>query len=60
MTDIEIAQAAKAEPITKIAERAGIPEDISELYGSTKPRSRRSFSVRSKERSRGSSCLLPR
>lgn len=34
MTDIEIAQAAKAEPITKIAERAGIPEEYLELYGS--------------------------
>ena len=36
MTDIEIAQAAKAEPITKIAERAGIPEEYLELYGSNK------------------------
>ena len=36
MTDIEIAQAAKAEHITKIAERAGIPEEYLELYGSNK------------------------
>lgn len=36
MTNIEIAQAAKAEPITKIAERAGIPEEYLELYGSNK------------------------
>ena len=36
MTDIEIAQAAKAEHITKIAERAGIPEEYLELYGSHK------------------------
>ena len=32
----EIAQAAKAEHITKIAERAGIPEEYLELYGSNK------------------------
>lgn len=36
MTDIEIAQAAKPEHITKIAERAGIPEEYLELYGSNK------------------------
>ena len=36
MTDIKIAQAAKAEHITKIAERAGIPEEYLELYGSNK------------------------
>ena len=36
MTDIEIAQATKAEHITKIAERAGIPEEYLELYGSNK------------------------
>ena len=36
MTDIEIAQAAKAEHITKIAERAGLPEDYLELSGSNK------------------------
>jgi formate--tetrahydrofolate ligase len=32
-TDIEIARAAKLEPITAIAERAGIPADAMEPYG---------------------------
>ena len=35
-TDIQIAQAAKLEPITKIAADIGIPEDSLELYGKYK------------------------
>ena len=36
LTDIEIAQSAKAEHISKIAERAGVPEEYLELYGNYK------------------------
>ncbi|MBQ1598670.1 MAG: formate--tetrahydrofolate ligase [Lachnospiraceae bacterium] len=32
-TDIQIAQEAIKEPITKVAERAGVPEEALELYG---------------------------
>ena len=33
LTDIEIAQSAKMQPITAIAEKAGVPEDALEQYG---------------------------
>ena len=36
LTDIEIAQSANMEPIGKIAERAGIPDEYLELYGKYK------------------------
>lgn len=36
LTDIEIAQACEMQPITKIAEAAGIPEDAVEPYGKYK------------------------
>ena len=36
LSDIEIAQSAKAEHISKIAERAGVPEEYLELYGNYK------------------------
>ena len=35
-TDIEIAQECTMEPITEIAERAGIPEEYLEQYGKYK------------------------
>lgn len=42
-TDIQIAQAAKLEPITKIAADIGIPEDSLELYGKYKAKVNRAF-----------------
>jgi len=36
LSDIEIAQAAKLKPIAEIAEKAGIPHDMLELYGDYK------------------------
>ncbi|MBE6466302.1 formate--tetrahydrofolate ligase [Denitrobacterium detoxificans] len=36
LTDIEIAQATKARPITEIADVAGVPREYLELYGNTK------------------------
>jgi formate--tetrahydrofolate ligase len=36
LSDIEIAQATKALPISKIAEKAGVPEEYLELYGKYK------------------------
>jgi len=36
LTDIEIAQQCKMQPITDIAKRAGIPEDYLEQYGKYK------------------------
>lgn len=42
-TDIQIAQAAKLEPITKIAADIGIPEDSLELYGKYKAKVDRAF-----------------
>ena len=36
LTDIEIAQATKARPITEIAVVAGVPREYLELYGNTK------------------------
>ncbi|MGI6590832.1 MAG: formate--tetrahydrofolate ligase [Eggerthellaceae bacterium] len=36
LSDIEIAQATKAQPIAEIAEKAGIPSDYLELYGNYK------------------------
>jgi formate--tetrahydrofolate ligase len=36
LSDIEIAQAAKVDPITAVAERAGVPERYLELYGKNK------------------------
>jgi len=36
LSDIEIAQATKALPISKIAEKAGVPEEYLELYGNYK------------------------
>ena len=36
LTDLEIAQAAKMEPITEIAKDLGIQEDELDLYGNTK------------------------
>ena len=38
LTDIQIAQAAKCEPIVKIAEKLGIDADELELYGKYKKR----------------------
>ena len=35
-TDIEIAQECMMEPITKVAEKAGIPEEYLEQYGKYK------------------------
>ena len=35
-TDIEIAQECTMEPITEVAERAGIPEEYLEQYGKYK------------------------
>ena len=35
-TDLKIAQAAVLEPIDKIAQKAGIPEEYLELYGQRK------------------------
>ena len=37
-TDIEIAQECTMEPITKIAEKAGIPDKYLEQYENTKQR----------------------
>ncbi len=42
-TDIQIAQAAKLEPITKIAADIGIPEESLELYGKYKAKVNRAF-----------------
>lgn len=36
MTDIEIANSVKMQPITEIARKLGIPEDVPELYGKYK------------------------
>ena len=36
MTDIEIAQAATPQPISAIAQKAGVPEQYLEQYGTTK------------------------
>ena len=36
LSDIEIAQATKARPITEIAEKAGVPAEYLELYGNYK------------------------
>lgn len=36
LSDIEIAQATKARPITEIAKKAGVPESYLELYGNYK------------------------
>ncbi len=49
-TDIQIAQAAKLDPIVKVAAEAGIPEDDLELYGKYKAKLSREFlrSVESK------------
>ncbi len=49
-TDIQIAQAAKLDPIVKVAAEAGIPEDDLELYGKYKAKLSRGFlrSVESK------------
>ena len=42
-TDIEIAQAADIQPITKIAEKIGLSFDDIELYGKYKANSFRGF-----------------
>ena len=39
-TDLKIAQAAVLEPIDKIAQKAGIPEEYLELYGKEKSQSK--------------------
>ena len=36
LTDIEIAQAATPQPISAIAQKAGVPEQYLEQYGTTK------------------------
>ena len=41
-TDIQIAQEAIKEPITRVAERAGVPEEALELYGRYKAKIRAS------------------
>ena len=42
-TDIEIAQECMMEPITKVAEKAGIPEEYLEQYGKYKAKIDYSF-----------------
>ena len=47
-TDIEIAQEAVMEPITKVAESIGIEADDLELYGNTRQSFPKNFYVRSR------------
>ena len=50
LSDIEIAQNAKMEPITKIAERAGVDEKYLETYGRYKAKVNYSLLGESKRR----------
>lgn len=57
-TDIEIAQEAVLEPIVKIAERLGIPEDELELYGKYKAKLSDTYLARLKDRPAGKLILV--
>lgn len=57
-TDLEIAQEALMEPIGKVAERLGIPEDALELYGKYKAKISDEFLNQIKERPDGKLILV--
>ena len=50
-TDIEIAQECTMEPITEVAERAGIPEEYLEQYGKYKAKIDYNFLKKSDKKS---------
>ena len=57
-TDLEIAQEAVMEPIGKVAEKLGIPEDALELYGKYKAKISDEFLNRMRERPDGKLILV--
>ena len=57
-TDIEIAQECMMEPITKVAEKAGIPEEYLEQYGKYKAKLSDELWERIKDREDGKLVLV--
>ena len=55
-TDIEIAQECTMEPITAIAEKAGIPDEYLEQYGKYKAKIDYNFLKKSQNEAGGHSC----
>ena len=59
-TDIEIAQECMMEPITKVAEKAGIPEEYLEQYGKYKAKIDYNFLKKSDKEDGGTSGICKR